>query len=70
MISEQLVKSFFENMKMRGVIADVSEYSYFNLIEEKVCIWYSVAGRTSRYKVPKEYILEFLRDWKLKQIIE
>lgn len=69
MITETQIKWFFDNMKKRSVIPEISEFITFRIDDNNVLIRYSVSNRNSSYKTSKESILTFLRDWKLNQII-
>lgn len=69
MITDIQIKWFFDNMKKRSVIPEISEFLTFRIDDNDVMIRYSVNGRNFSYKTQKESILTFLRDWKLNQII-
>jgi hypothetical protein len=69
MISEDQVKWFFQNMKDRGVLPNMAELYNWSFEPENVYFRYHVGEKTFGYKIPKNSVLTFLRDWKLNQII-
>lgn len=69
MISETQIKWFFENMKKRSVLPEKSEIFNWKIEENIILIRYSVNEKNFSYKISKESILTFLREWKLNQII-
>jgi hypothetical protein len=74
MINDEQVKWFFQNMKERGVLPKKADLYYWTFDEkaedENVYFRYYVAEKTFGYKMSITSILRFLRDWKLKQIID
>jgi hypothetical protein len=74
-ITEDNVKWFFQNMKDRGSLpqsADLYFWSFDDEVRgENIYFRYYVGGdkKTFGYKIPIESVIEFIREWKLKQII-
>jgi hypothetical protein len=66
---ENEVNWFFENMKVRGVLPQVSELCSWSFDKENVYFRYQVYNKTFGYRIAKSSVLIFLRDWKLNQII-
>ena len=69
MLTKDNVEFYFNLLKKRNIIADISQWFGFNEDGEYIVIRFTVSNRRSSYRTKKTDILEYIRNYKIEQII-
>jgi hypothetical protein len=75
MILEENIIKYFEDMKLRGSIAQIWKYSHYRVLsDESIMVYYVIEtmkeNRRSSFKTKYEIIISYIREQKLKNILE
>jgi hypothetical protein len=69
MITKDNVEFYFNSLKKRNIIADISQWFGYNDDSDYITIRFTISNRRSSYRIKKSEILEYIRNYKIEQII-